>query len=155
LLTIVASHPFTPQEVREVDDNLAQYVEWETDTVEWLKNEFGAEFKLAVRHMDESRMHIHAYVLPSDSKANELHPGARAKRCATDEALKQGVARREGDEIGDVAYKEAMAQWQQRYFTGVSEKHGFSAEGPGRKRLTRGEWYQAKIAAKFAQLDAR
>lgn len=154
LLTIVASHPFEPREVRESKEKMDEYESWEIDTVRWLKVKYGEAFKLAVRHMDESHMHIHAYVLPSDLKANDIHPGARAKRFQRETAIKQGLGPKLADKIGDDAYKAAMTEWQKSYYEEVSAKHGFSEDGPSLKRLTRAEWYQEKINAQLAQAKA-
>jgi hypothetical protein len=130
---------------------MSKYEAWERDTVLWLRGMYGEAFKLAVRHMDESHMHIHAYVLPPDLKANELHPGVSAKRHQREAAIARGLSPKLADHIGDNAYKSALAKWQRNYFKQVSEKHGFDSGGPGLGRVTRAEWYLRKINAQAAE----
>lgn len=148
LLTVVASHPFEPREVREDQSKMQEYEAWEEDTVQWLSSKYGDEFKLAVRHMDESHMHIHAYILPTSLKANDVHPGTAAKQAQKAAALARGAGAKLADHIGDAAYKSAMSKWQRSYYDEVSAKHGFDLEGPGIKRVTRAEWYLNKMKNK-------
>jgi hypothetical protein len=128
-----------------------EYETWERDTVQWLCSKYGEAVKLAVRHMDESHMHIHVYILPRDLKANDLHPGTSAKRYQRDAAIARGLGPKLADKIGDNAYKAAMERWQKSYFDEVSAKHGFEPDGPGLGRVTRAEWYLRKINAQMAQ----
>jgi len=150
LLTIVASHPFTVEEVR-ADLAKRQDVEnWERLTVGWLKQQYGDALTSIVRHEDESHWHLHIYVLPSssDMKASALHPGQTAKA----EVMAAGPAPGEDSKTlnrrGDAAYRKAMRDWQNSYFEAVAVKCGLTRIGPARRRLTRAEWHAEKTQAK-------
>ncbi|MFN7092434.1 MAG: hypothetical protein ACK4P4_18010 [Allorhizobium sp.] len=150
LLTVVASHPFTVEEVR-ADAAKRRYVEkWERLTVDWLKQQYGDALASVVRHEDESHWHIHVYVLPSssDMKASVLHPGQTAKA----EIMAAGPAPGEDSKAlnrrGDAAYRRAMRDWQNSYFEAVAVKCGLTRIGPARRRLTRAEWQAETTQAK-------
>lgn len=146
LLTIIASHPFLSEETVSDLPKMAIYEAWERDTVQWLKDLYGSEFMSAVRHTDESHMHIHAYVFPKDLKANHPHPGMNALRLEREAAIARGKSLTAAAELGDAAYKSAMAIWQNDYQVRVAAKHGLmrAEPGAGQTRLTRAEWHMQK-----------
>lgn len=147
LMTVVASHPYTPDECLEDVRKMAEYQKWEDDTVAWLREKYGDELKTVVRHMDESRMHIHAYVLPDNLRAFDLHPGVSSKRRVKAEALAKGEDGKTANKLGDAAYKENMRLWQDSYFDKVGVKHGLARLGPKLRRLSREEWQREKAMA--------
>lgn len=65
LHTVVASHPYTVEEVRADKAKLAEVRQWERLTIDWLKRQYGPALKSVIRHTDEQQWHIHAYVLPT------------------------------------------------------------------------------------------
>ncbi|PCK88933.1 hypothetical protein CPT32_01715 [Rhizobium sophoriradicis] len=142
LLTVVASHPFTVDEVKTDTAKRRDVENWERLTVDWLKQQYGDALASVVRHEDESHWHLHIYVLPSssDMKASALHPGQTAKT----EIMTAGPAPGEDSKAlnrrGDAAYRKAMRDWQNSYFEAVAVKCGLTRIGPARRRLTRAEW---------------
>jgi len=147
LLTVIASHPFTPEECKEDSGKMAEYEKWERDTVQWLQKQYGDELKTIVRHTDESRMHIHAYVLPENLKAYDLHPGVSSKRRVKAEALESGEDGKTANKMGDAAYKQSMRDWQDSYFDDVGVKNGLARLGPQLRRLSRAEWQREQKQA--------
>jgi hypothetical protein len=143
LHTVVASHPYTVEEVRADKAKLAEVKAWEKLTVEWLRRQYGPALKSVVRHTDEKQWHIHAYVIPTadrELRAQVYHPGIVAKK-----AVK--AAGRRPDEDGkalnkraDYAYKAAMREWQDSYHAAVAQPCGLTRLGPARRRLSRDEW---------------
>jgi len=144
LLTVVASHPFTPSECASSSEKMAEYEAWERETTQWLQKKYGPDLKTVVRHEDEGFMHIHAYVLPSDLKAFDLHPGVSAKRREKALALEAGQNGKTANKIGDDAYKKSMRLWQDSYYEEVAIKHGLARLGPKLRRLSREEWQSEK-----------
>jgi len=126
---------------------MAEYEKWERDTVQWLQKQYGDELKTIVRHTDESRMHIHAYVLPENLKAFDLHPGVSSKRRVKAEALERGEDGKTANKLGDAAYKQSMRGWQDSYFSEVGAKNGLARLGPQLRRLSRAEWQREQIQA--------
>ena len=153
LLTVVASHPFTVEEIRADAAKRRDVENWERLTVDWLKTQYGDALVSVVRHEDESHWHLHIYVLPSssDMKASALHPGQTAKA----EIMAAGPAPGEDSKAlnrrGDAAYRRAMRGWQNSYFEAVAVKCGLTRIGPARRRLTRAEWQAEKTQAKALQ----
>lgn len=152
LLTVVASHEVTPEECREDPEKRASYEAWERDTVKWLQGQYGDALKSVIRHEDEGRMHIHAYILRDDLKALEGHPGTAAKRLAKGAALADGKDAKAANGEGDKAYKAAMRAWQDSYWQAVGLPHGMARLGPGKRRLSRSEWQAEKAAAQSLKL---
>jgi hypothetical protein len=149
LLTVVASHPFSPEEILSSPDKMKTYTVWETQTIAWLSRLYGSAVKTAVRHVDESHAHIHVFILPDDLRANALHPGTKARDEARAAAVKSGATRTMAQEFGDNAYKDAMILWQTRYHDDVTSHLGLGRGEGGSRRVTRGEWYMRKIESRI------
>ena len=142
LMTVVASHPATPAQVRDDPAAAAAVAEWQRLTVEWLQRQHGDRLVGVVRHDDESHVHMHAYVLPSDPamKARLLHPGVQAKEEAVSVAVGEGLDSKAANRRGDQAYRQAMREWQDTYWHEVGIACGLARLGPGRRRLSRDVW---------------
>lgn len=153
LMTIVVSHPATPDEVRSDDQKRADVLEWERRNLDWLKGMFGDGLVSVVRHEDESRWHLHAFVLPTsqDMKASALHPGLQAKALVMSSGPVAGEDSKTWNRRGDAAYKAAMRAWQDDYFRTVAAPCGLTRLGPGNRRLRRDEWQAEKVQAKALQ----
>ncbi|WP_414899835.1 hypothetical protein [Rhizobium cremeum] len=157
LLTVVASHPYTVDEVHVDPRKRAEVDRWEELTIAWLRELYGDALVSVVRHEDESHWHLHAYILPpsQDMKAAALHPGQMAKA----EVMAAGPGADEDSKTlnrrGDKAYRAAMRAWQDSYFEVVGVKCGLTRLGPARRRLTRAEWQaeQTQANALRASLD--
>ncbi|MCX8999563.1 plasmid recombination protein [Rhizobiaceae bacterium BDR2-2] len=150
LITVVASHHFTVEEVRDDPLRRRDLARWESLTVRWLKAQYGDQLVSVLRHEDESHWHLHAYVLPSspDMRASALHPGQWAKA----EIMQAGAAGGEDSKAvnrrGDRAYKAAMRLWQDSYYETVAAPCGLTRLGPQRRRLTRAEWKAEQLQAR-------
>lgn len=154
LHTVIASHPYTMEEVRSDPAKRAEAEAWERRTVAWLRSQYGDDLKSVVRHEDESHYHIHAYVVPTDDpemRALCHHPGVVAKRAAMAVAPGDGEDAKALSKRGDAAYKSAMRTWQDSYHEVVGVPCGLARLGPRRRNLPRGEWQREKAQAKALQ----
>jgi hypothetical protein len=143
LHTVVASHPYTVEEVRADKAKLAEVREWERLTIDWLKRQYGPALKSVIRHTDEKQWHIHAYVLNSrdpEFRAAVFHPGIVAKRAVMAGGRKPGEDGKALNKRSNAAYKAAMRDWQDSYHEAVAIPCGLTRLGPARRRLTREEW---------------
>lgn len=131
LMTVVLSYPGEPE------PGIAPYEEWERRSVDWLKKMYGDDLKTVIRHTDEANPHIHAYILPSNARAKELHPGWTAKRDAEARAKASGMDAKAALKEGNAAYKSSMREWQDSLFEAVGRPCGLTRIGPARRRLTR------------------
>ncbi|MGO6833412.1 hypothetical protein ACCS37_32300 [Rhizobium ruizarguesonis] len=142
LHTVVASHPYTVEEVRTDKSKLAEVRQWERLTIDWIKRQYGPALKSVIRHTDEKQWHIHAYVLPTadpELRAAAFHPGIVAKR-AVMAARRTGEDGKALNKRSNAAYKAAMREWQNSYHEAVAVPCGLTRLGPARRRLTREEW---------------
>lgn len=143
LLTVILSHPALTAELQD-PGKAADVGLWQERSMAWLKAQHGDRLVSVIRHDDESHPHLHAYVLPDDPamKATALHPGYAAKAAALN-----GRSGKEANKEGDRAYRDAMRQWQDRYWADVGLPCGLTRIGPGRRRLDRKAWRAEKQAA--------
>lgn len=153
LVTVVMSHPYTVQEVKNDPAKQREVADWERRNVAWLKEQFGGALVSVIRHEDETHNHLHAYALPPDRamKASLMHPGQVAKAAVLaspqpDEDQKSVIKR------SDHAYKAAMREWQDGYHQAVAVPCGLTRLGPAKRRLTRAEWQAEKVQAKALQV---
>ncbi|WP_086994852.1 hypothetical protein [Rhizobium sullae] len=154
LHTVVCSHPYTMEEVRADSAKMAEALEWERRTVEWLRSQYGDDLKSVIRHEDEAHFHLHAYVIPLDDpefKAARFHPGVAAKREVTSLGATDGEDGKTLSKRADAAYKSAMRAWQDSYYEAVAVPCGLTRLGPARRRLSREGWQQEKTQAKALQ----
>ncbi len=143
LHSVVASHPYTVEEVRGDKTKLLEVREWERLTIKWLRDQYGPALKSVIRHIDEKQWHIHAYVVPSSDpelKAMNFHPGTIAKRAVKAGGRRDGEDGKALNKRSDHAYKSAMREWQDSYHDAVAAPCGLTRLGPARRRLTREEW---------------
>lgn len=141
LCTVVTSFP---EQLATADP--AAVKDWEKRTIAWLRSEYGDALKTVVRHVDEKHPHLHAYIMDDgpEMRASSLHPGFVAQEKAKAKGQDGAAARR--------AYKDAMRQWQDRYWRQVGLPCGLARIGPGRRRLTRQQWHEEKTAANAVAL---
>ena len=154
LHTVVASHPYTMEEVRADDAKQQEAEEWERRTIAWLQILYGDDLRSVIRHEDESHWHIHAYVLPlsdPNMKAQKFHPGVSAKRDVMAAGPTEGEDAKLLGKRADAAYKAAMRKWQDSYHEAVSIPCGQTRLGPKRRRLTRDEWRREQAQARSLQ----
>lgn len=154
LVTVVASHPATMEEVRANPATAADVATWEQRTVTWLAGQYGDRLLSVIRHTDEAHAHLHAYIMPDDLRASRLHPGAEAKRILVDAGPREGEDAKALNRLGDAAYKAALREWQDSYWQHVGLPSGLTRLGPARRRLTREEWHAERVACRAAKQAA-
>jgi len=144
LMSVVLSFP---QEMTIADPTALK--DWEDRSVAWLRKQFGDRLKTVVRHVDEKHPHLHAYALDDgpEMRAAALHPGYQAKAAA--------LAAGEENKAGDRAYRDAMRDWQDRYWRDVGLPCGLARLGPGRRRLTRDQWRQEQTSHRAVRTAVR
>ncbi|BCH63265.1 hypothetical protein RvVAT039_04810 [Agrobacterium vitis] len=151
LHTVIASHPFTMEEVRADPAKLREAEDWERRTVAWLRSQYGTDLKSVVRHEDESHFHVHAYIVPTadpEMRALRHHPGVVAKRAVMAAGPVEGENTKTLSKRADAAYKAAMRSWQDSYHAAVGIPCGLARLGPQRRRLTRDQWHAEQVQAK-------
>ncbi len=154
LHTVIASHPYTMEEVRADPAKRAEVEVWEKRTIGWLRSQYGDDLKSVVRHEDESHYHIHAYVVATDDpemRALRHHPGVVAKRAAMAAGPSDGEDSKSLSKRADREYKAAMRAWQDSYHETVGVPCGLARLGPRRRNLPRGEWQRETAQAKALQ----
>ena len=154
LHTVVASHPFSMEEINVDPVKRKVAEEWERLTVAWLRGLYGEDLKCVIRHEDESHYHLHAYVVPiSDPALSALkyHPGVTAKREIMSAGPFDGEDKKALGKRADAAYKNAMRQWQDSYHEAVAAPCGLTRLGPQRRRLSRDEWQREQAQARALQ----
>lgn len=150
LMTVVASHPYSMEEVRNDPEKCREAQEWEQRTVAWLRSQYGDKLVSVIRHEDEGYFHVHAYVLPDDPamRASALHPGQCAKAAVMAAGPVDGEDTKALNKRGDQAYRAAMRDWQDAYHETVAIPSGLTRLGPQRRRLTRAEWQAEQTQAR-------
>ncbi|CAK7257005.1 MAG: plasmid recombination protein [Rhizobiaceae bacterium] len=150
LHTVVASHPYTMNEIRADPDKRREAEAWEKRTVEWLRHQYGDDLQSVIRHEDESHYHIHAYVVAisdPELKAQKHHPGATAKRSVMDAGPIDGEDQKALMKRANAAYTATMRAWQDSYHEAVAVPSGLTRLGPQRRRLSRDEWQREQVQA--------
>lgn len=154
LHTVVASHPFTMDEIHADPGKRREAEQWERRTIAWLQDQYGGDLKSVIRHEDESHYHLHAYVVPisdPEMKAAKYHPGVTAKRTVMTSGSAGGEDQKALGKRADVAYKAAMREWQDSYHETVAIPFGLTRLGPQRRRLSRDEWQREQVQARALQ----
>ena len=124
---------------REMEDNFPQFAE---DSLIWLKNKYGDRLKSVIVHDDEAHPHLHFCVVPRvGERFDDIHEGTKAKNQAKKEGQKAGAQ--------NIAYIEAMRNFQDNFSEKVAMKYGLTRLGPARRRLSRGEWKAEQAQAAF------
>ncbi len=143
LLAGVASYPIPTDSLEFDDDN---FNEWLRLTLSFLKSEYGNNLKSVIGHFgDEPYNHVHFYCHPSPSIKNtinirDVHIGMKQRDTVPDKGEGSGKKRRK-------LYKDAMRQFQDRYYEKVAKLCGQSRIGPKRNRLTRKEWRDEQLSS--------
>ncbi len=154
LHTVIASHPYTVEEVRADPEKAKEVLDWERRTVAWLRAQYGPALKSVVRHTDEQQWHVHAYVLPTHDpqmRAGVYHPGVVAKKAVKTAGARDGEDGKALNKRADAAYKAAMRDWQDSYHEAVAVPCGLTRLGPARRRLTREQWKAEQAQARALQ----
>lgn len=113
------------REVEEIWDD------YKKDAIEWLKKKYGDCLKSVVEHTDEGHPHIHFYCVQENGlNFDLLHEGKRAY------AAVGGKVRSKKE----VAFNNAMRDFQNEFFNDVSLKYGLMKTGPKRQRLSNSDY---------------
>lgn len=112
----------------------------------------GLDVKAIVLHIDEKFVHMHAHSFPKNQRMSvkECHPG----HIALNEVKAAWTAEHGQDLTKDAkarmnqAYKGAMRDWQDQYWTDCGSQCGLARTGPGRDRLSRQQWQATQAQAK-------
>lgn len=132
--------------------NSKEFKKWLRKVHKFLLKKFGEQYVNLTLHTDESFLHCHYFVLPSVTKdglldISNMHPGIAAQ------AKLRGT--KAGKQQKDIAYKEAMREYQDEFYKEVSVECGHTRYGPRRRRLTRKEWHkeqnQANLLARIIE----
>lgn len=115
-------------------------------TVAYFRRMHGERLAGVVEHEDERHPHLHIYLVPLHGEDfGSVHPGYRASRLAR---------KQPGNKVG-TAFRQAMKEWQDRFYSAVSRLHGLARVGPQRRRLERTVWrILDNAAAKAKQMRA-
>lgn len=124
------------------DFNLEEFQKFAEKSIEFFEKEHGIKCQSAVVHFDEEHPHVHVYGFHKDARST--HAGWVAKT----EAKKNGASEKESN----IAYKEAMKGYQDRYFEQVTSHFGMErlSDTP-RKRLSRTAWKEQKALDKIIE----
>lgn len=148
LLTAVASHPYLTRDVKNDPEKQIEFEKWAAETVNYMKQKWGDELRGVVLHTDEAHPHIHAFIVPKDLRARDLHPGVMAKKGEFARAIADGHDTKTANKLGDRAYKAAMRAFLDDYHQKIGMRSALLRDGPRRARLSRSEYIGAKEAAK-------
>lgn len=158
----VYSHPLKAAQLKIADEST------QNDYLEWRKlaclfaikdaRSNGMEVLSIVEHMDEAYPHIHVLSVPLLTDANprldakQCHVGHVAGKQAYEETF--DLTKKQGRNVVEStksavnarksAYKDAMRQWQDRYYSEVGVKCGMARLGPARSRQPRGDWIKTQ-----------
>jgi len=117
---------------REVEDIWNDY---KKDAIDWLKAKYGDKLKCVIEHTDEANPHLHFYCVQDHGISFDLlHEGKKAF-----------------SEVGgklkykkEIAFKNAMREFQNDFYNDVSLKYGLMKTGPKRGRYTNEEYNARK-----------
>ena len=124
---------------RDMEDDFPKFAE---ESLIFLKEKYGDRLKSVIVHDDEAHPHLHFSVVPRvGERFDDIHEGIKAKNQAKKEGQKAGAQ--------NIAYIEAMRNFQDNFSEKVAMKNGLTRLGPARRRLSRGEWKAEQAQAKF------
>ncbi|WP_215763321.1 plasmid recombination protein, partial [Acetobacter sp. P1H12_c] len=139
LATAVLSYPVSVEALKKASPEEKQkYLHWRRDAIQFMRDEWGEDYKCAVQHTDEKFPHLHLYAVRTDFDAKQNHPGYRAQK----EALANGKSGKEAEIAGAIALKAFLNS----YYEQVGQKYGMARYGPRRTRSSRCKWVKEQIA---------
>lgn len=113
---------------REVEEIWEDY---KKDAIDWLKKKYGDSLKCVVEHTDEGHPHLHFYCVQENGLSFDLlHEGKKAY------AAVGGKVKHKKE----IAFKNAMREFQESFFNDVSLKYGLMKTGPKRKRMSNSDY---------------
>ena len=166
LLSGVISWPPIGKDEDEKDYNNRREA-FEPDLLNWLKEEYGNELVLALRHDDESfkglnagkiHYHWHFFCVKKPGEKFDLHPGFKARS-------EKDISRKDRENItkeeiknamkeGKKAYRQAMVAFQDRFYQKLGRKYALNRMGPMRLRRSRSEQVELEEYIKNEIIEA-
>jgi hypothetical protein len=125
ILAGIASYPR-----EEYESNPDNFKKWLDDTIAWLHTEYGDNLKNITMHLDEPHPHIHFYAISPTGRAKDIHAGHVGEQQQKAEAENSNASNKN-------AYKEAMREFQLRYYLDVGAPNGMLKDGPRKLRESR------------------
>lgn len=151
LLSSVISFPPVGDD-EDINDYDTRRNKFENAMLDYLKEEYGNDLILVIRHDDEPfkginagkiHYHWHFFCVKRSGEKFDLHPGFKARaEYNVPRKEREKMTRDELKEIykqGVEAYADAMVDFQDRFFEGLGKKHGLNRKGPSRLRRSRHE----------------
>jgi len=150
-LAIVISWP--PIDEKEDEHDYQKRLKaFEISMLSWLKDEFGDDLALVLRHDDEPfkglnagkiHYHWHAFAVKEPGEKFNLHPGFLARsKMDVSRKNRKNLSHDEFMEMfneGKEAYKRAMIAFQDRFYEKLGKLYGLERKGPCRLRRSRNE----------------
>lgn len=112
----------------------------------------GGRMMIGVVHWDEKNVHVHFYGLdPARGRVDHLHPGRAAKTAF--HATHAGKSGKDIRKAANAAYCDALRGWQNDLHRDVFSGAGLLRYGPGRVRLSRGDYNKLKAVKAQEAMD--
>lgn len=119
----------------------ADWLVFKSDSVTALFERYGERLRSVIEHTDEAHRHFHYYCVPlSGQRFDTLATGRGAKAAAEKDAKTNCLKKAQQSKLGNDAYKAERREFQNWFFNRVGMRHGLTRVGPGRRRLSRGQW---------------
>ena len=107
--------------------------EYKKDAIAFLSNKYGKKLVSVIEHTDEENPHFHFYVIQEQGKRFDLiHDGKKALFENKDKIKHEQ----------NIAYLNAMRDFQEDFFKVVSSNYGLSKDGPKRARMSRSDYFK-------------
>ncbi|HBV9488521.1 hypothetical protein WIC31_28900 [Klebsiella pneumoniae] len=114
-------------------ENMEIWEDYKNDSIAYLKNKYGKKLISVIEHTDEEHPHIHFYCIQDIGKKFDLiHDGKKA--------LYENKDKKKHDQ--NIAYLNAMRDFQEDFFKVVSSNYGLSKDGPKRARMSRSDYFK-------------
>ncbi|MDV1102266.1 hypothetical protein, partial [Raoultella ornithinolytica] len=114
-------------------DNADIWDDYKNDAIAYLSNKYGKKLVSVIEHTDEANPHFHFYVIQDSGKRFDLiHDGKKALFENKDKIKHEQ----------NIAYLNAMRDFQEDFFKVVSSNYGLSKDGPKRARMSRSDYFK-------------
>ncbi|HEE4844377.1 TPA: hypothetical protein R7F13_005330, partial [Klebsiella pneumoniae] len=114
-------------------DNADIWDDYKNDAIAYLSNKYGKKLVSVIEHTDEANPHFHFYVIQDPGKRFDLiHDGKKALFENKDKIKHEQ----------NIAYLNAMRDFQEDFFKVVSSNYGLSKDGPKRARMSRSDYFK-------------
>lgn len=114
-------------------ENMEIWEDYKNYSIAYLKNKYGKKLISVIEHTDEEHPHIHFYCIQDIGKKFDLiHDGKKA--------LYENKDKKKHDQ--NIAYLNAMRDFQEDFFKVVSSNYGLSKDGPKRARMSRSDYFK-------------